>query len=110
MPIYEYRCNSCEKTFEYMQRMTEDPKKTCEACGQDALERLISATSFTLKGSGWYKDLYSSAKPAPSSGDGDKSAGKSDEGASSKKDSGKESAPKKSAESSSTKSSKKGSE
>jgi len=44
--------------------MSDPPKRKCEACGSQALERLISQTSFQLKGSGWYKDLYSSAKPA----------------------------------------------
>src|SRR5262245_57140278 len=41
--------------------MSDPPKKTCEAC-RGALERLISRTSFHLKGGGWYKDLYSSPK------------------------------------------------
>jgi putative FmdB family regulatory protein len=62
MPIYEYRCTKCEKEFEYQQRMVDPPKTVCEACGGE-LERLISRTAFQLKGSGWYKDLYSSAKP-----------------------------------------------
>ena len=66
MPIYEYRCKKCGKQFEYMQRMSDAPKRKCEACGALSLERLISHTSFQLKGSGWYKDLYSSAKPAGS--------------------------------------------
>ena len=70
MPIYEYRCKKCGKQFEYMQRMSEGPKKKCEACGALALERLISHTSFQLKGSGWYKDLYSSSKPASGSDSG----------------------------------------
>ncbi|HEU5060975.1 MAG TPA: zinc ribbon domain-containing protein [Kofleriaceae bacterium] len=70
MPIYEYRCKKCGKQFEYMQRMTEGPKRKCEACGALALERLISHTSFQLKGSGWYKDLYSSAKPSSGSESG----------------------------------------
>jgi putative FmdB family regulatory protein len=64
VPIYEYVCRKCRKTFEYMQRMSDSPKRKCEACGAQALERLISQTSFHLKGSGWYKDLYSSPKPA----------------------------------------------
>ncbi len=72
MPIYEYVCRKCNKTFEYMQRMSDPPKRKCEACGNQALERLISQTSFHLKGGGWYKDLYSSPKP------GSASAGKSD--------------------------------
>lgn len=69
MPIYEYRCKKCGKQFEYMQRMSDGPKRKCEACGALALERLISHTSFQLKGSGWYKDLYSSAKPAAAGSD-----------------------------------------
>lgn len=78
MPIYEYKCASCEETFEYSQRMADDPKTLCESCG-GALERLISRTAFQLKGSGWYKDLYSSAKPSDT-----KSAASADSGASSK--------------------------
>ena len=63
MPVYEYRCQSCNKQFEYEHRMSE--KRTeCEACG-GALERLISRTSFAFKGGGWYKDLYGTPKPNP---------------------------------------------
>jgi putative FmdB family regulatory protein len=62
VPVYEYGCKKCKREFEYQQRMDDPPKKKCEACG-GALERLISRTSFQLKGSGWYKDLYSSSKP-----------------------------------------------
>ena len=62
MPIYEYRCQQCQKVFEYSHRMSDPSKTTCEECG-GALERLISRTAFSLKGSGWYKDLYSSSKP-----------------------------------------------
>jgi putative FmdB family regulatory protein len=72
VPVYEYRCISCGKIFEYMQRITEPPLTACEECAGE-LERLISATSFHLKGSGWYKDLYSSSKKdsgAPASGEG----------------------------------------
>ena len=62
MPVYEYRCLKCSKEFEYQQRMSDPPMAVCEACGGE-LERLISRTAFQLKGSGWYKDLYSSSKP-----------------------------------------------
>jgi len=85
VPIYEYRCKKCGKQFEYMQRMSDAPKKKCEACGALALERLISSTSFQLKGSGWYKDLYSSAKPSSGSESG------SDSGSGSGSDSGSDS-------------------
>lgn len=63
MPIYEYQCKACGGEFEYQQRMSDDPKTVCESCGGN-LERLISRSSFLLKGSGWYKDLYASPKPS----------------------------------------------
>lgn len=63
MPVYEYQCKKCGREFEYQQRMADPDKTVCEACGAEALERLISRTAFQLKGSGWYKDLYSSSKP-----------------------------------------------
>jgi putative FmdB family regulatory protein len=62
MPIYEYRCQSCQHELEAHQKMSEPALRDCPACGQSALERLISATAFQLKGGGWYKDLYSSSK------------------------------------------------
>src|SRR5262245_21284135 len=71
MPVYEYRCSSCNQVFEYQQRMADPPKKECEAC-KGELERRISRSAFQFKGGGWYKDLYSSsksdAKPAPAGG------------------------------------------
>jgi putative FmdB family regulatory protein len=66
MPVYEYQCKKCGREFEYQQRMSDPDKTLCEACGAEALERLISRTAFTLKGGGWYKDLYSSTKPEKS--------------------------------------------
>jgi putative FmdB family regulatory protein len=56
MPIYEYKCNKCG-VFEVMQRITEAPLKKCPTCKGKA-ERLISSTSFVLKGSGWYATDY----------------------------------------------------
>ncbi|MBV8759760.1 MAG: zinc ribbon domain-containing protein [Deltaproteobacteria bacterium] len=63
MPVYEYKCNACGREFEVQQRMSDPELTDCEVCGKPALERLISRTAFTLKGGGWYKDLYSSTKP-----------------------------------------------
>ena len=59
MPIYEYQCESCSCRFEVMQRMTEPLLATCEKCGGH-VRRLISQTSFVLKGSGWYVTDYPS--------------------------------------------------
>ena len=70
MPIYEYQCTKCKKTFEYMQSFSEAPKKKCEKCG-GKLEKLMSAAGFILKGGGWYKDLYASQKPGSDKGSDD---------------------------------------
>lgn len=65
MPIYEYECPACEKVFEVQQRMTDDPLKTCPDC-EGEVKKLVSASSFMLKGGGWYADGYS----GPSNGNG----------------------------------------
>ncbi|MFH1831162.1 MAG: zinc ribbon domain-containing protein [Pseudomonadota bacterium] len=57
MPIYEYNCKSCGKRFECMQKISEPPIAPCPKCGGTA-DRIISKTSFLLKGGGWYKDGY----------------------------------------------------
>jgi putative FmdB family regulatory protein len=59
MPIYEYECDSCEKTFEIMQKFSDEPLRTCPECGNQ-LRKLISNTSFVLKGTGWYITDYAS--------------------------------------------------
>lgn len=54
MPIYEYECGSCGHRLESIQKMSEPALKDCPACGKSTLKKLISATGFQLKGSGWY--------------------------------------------------------
>ncbi|HBZ69535.1 MAG TPA: FmdB family transcriptional regulator [Deltaproteobacteria bacterium] len=61
MPTYEYQCEKCGHEFEREQRITDDPIKTCPKCKAPKAKRLISTTSFVLKGGGWYSDLYSSS-------------------------------------------------
>ncbi len=56
MPIYEYTCKKCG-VFEVTQRITEDPLKRCPTCG-GKVNKLISLSSFQLKGSGWYLTDY----------------------------------------------------
>lgn len=63
MPIYEYACSACGHQFEEWQKMSDKPVRTCPKCKAKKVEKLISHTSFTLKGGGWYSDLYSSGKP-----------------------------------------------
>lgn len=62
MPIYEYQCQACGKHHEEMQKITAPDLVTCPACGQPQLKKLISHTSFQLKGGGYYATDY---KPAP---------------------------------------------
>jgi len=58
MPIYEYRCESCGHELDKLQSFSDEPLVTCPACDADELKRLISQTSFHLKGSGWYVTDY----------------------------------------------------
>jgi putative FmdB family regulatory protein len=55
VPIYEYRCESCEHKLEKLQRMSDGDLVDCPECEQPALKRLVSAAGFRLKGSGWYE-------------------------------------------------------
>jgi len=98
MPIYDYACSGCGREFEVEQRIAEDPLKTCPHCRSRKVKRLISQTSFVLKGGGWYSDLYSSAKGKGADKEGasakagdDKSGGDDSSGGSSKGDSKKSS-------------------
>lgn len=64
MPIYEYECAKCGRTSEAMQKFSDPPLTVCEVCGGD-LTKLVSRTSFQLKGSGWYAtDYKKSSAPA----------------------------------------------
>src|SRR5215472_10447422 len=62
MPIYEYSCPTCGE-FEVSQRITESPLKKCPTC-KSKVRKLISATSFQLKGTGWYATDYGGKKEA----------------------------------------------
>jgi putative FmdB family regulatory protein len=56
MPIYEYHCRKCGN-FETMQKMSDKPLTQCPTCRRK-VTKLISSTSFQLKGSGWYITDY----------------------------------------------------
>jgi putative FmdB family regulatory protein len=109
MPVYEYECQKCG-TFETTQRITEEPLSKCPTC-KGKVKKLISNTSFQLKGTGWYitdyarkgKDAPKTENGASSSSSESKSESKESksEGKESKADTKKESTPSKS-ESSST--------
>ncbi|MFA5506869.1 MAG: zinc ribbon domain-containing protein [Vulcanimicrobiota bacterium] len=53
MPIYEYRCESCDSVSEKLVRNGQEPT-ACPECGEEALKRLISRAGIIFKGSGFY--------------------------------------------------------
>jgi putative FmdB family regulatory protein len=66
MPVYEYECQSCQEVVEMWQSLSEAPATACPSC-PGTLKKIISRSSFQLKGGGWYADGYSdkpAAKPA----------------------------------------------
>jgi putative FmdB family regulatory protein len=57
MPIYEYSCKKCGKTIEVIQKFSDPILKRHQGCG-GTLTKLISASAFQLKGTGWYVTDY----------------------------------------------------
>lgn len=57
MPLYEYRCEKCHRTFEVLQSFSDSELTECSECGGH-LERLLSAPAIRFKGSGWYVTDY----------------------------------------------------
>jgi putative FmdB family regulatory protein len=57
VPIYEYQCKKCGEIFEAFQKFNDDPLKQCKFC-RGHVEKLISQSSFQLKGGGWYLTDY----------------------------------------------------
>src|SRR5258708_28828292 len=63
MPIYEYACSKCGKLNEVLQKVNDPAPERCDGCGaKGTLRKLVSRSSFVLRGGGWYSDLYSSVK------------------------------------------------
>lgn len=75
MPLYEYECTACHRRTEKILKFSDPDLTLCPHCG-GALERTLTAPNVQFKGGGWYKDLYASAKPAGSGGDGSSDAAK----------------------------------
>ena len=76
MPLYEYECQQCHKHTEKRQKFSDLEITECPHCG-GKLQRVLSAPAFAFAGGGWYKDLYSSNKPAAKES-GDSSTAKSE--------------------------------
>lgn len=74
MPIYEYTCPNCNHQFEQIRAVRNADDATCPACGEDHVRRLVSASAFQFKGSGWYITDYA-RKGGKRSGASDRSSG-----------------------------------
>jgi putative FmdB family regulatory protein len=75
MPIYEYECLKCGKTTEAMQKISDPPVAECCHC-KGEVRKLISMSTFHLKGSGWYVTDYAGKNQSASvtkAGEGTKS-------------------------------------
>jgi putative FmdB family regulatory protein len=76
MPIYEYKCKKCGKEFEMFQGVADPAAKSCRFC-RGPVHKMMSLSSFHLKGSGWYATDYG-GKKAPA-GEKKKEEGKTSE-------------------------------
>jgi|SRR5882672_6393711 putative FmdB family regulatory protein len=106
MPIYEYDCQKCG-TFETTQKITDKPLAKCPTC-KGKVKKLISNTSFQLKGTGWYVTDYARKGKSNGEGNGSKPSSpesKSESKGESKSDTKSESTPSKSEKSSTSPSS-----
>ena len=63
MPLYDYSCEKCGKRFELIRNISDVSDVKCPDCNSTCRKN-ITATSFQLKGSGWYKTDYKSHGPA----------------------------------------------
>ena len=77
MPLYEYECQQCHKHTEKRQKFSDPEITECPFCS-GKLARVLSAPAFSFAGGGWYKDLYSSNKPAAKDGADSSSGSKAD--------------------------------
>ena len=59
MPFYEYECTKCHNQLEILQKISDPPVKKCELCS-GKMKKMISQSTFHLKGSGWYVTDYKS--------------------------------------------------
>lgn len=58
MPLYEYRCESCQHQFEVIRKFSDAPIAVCPKCGAGPVVKLMSSPAFQFKGSGWYITDY----------------------------------------------------
>lgn len=80
MPFYEYQCGECGHRLEVLQKISDAPLEYCPQCNAPALKKLISASAFRLKGTGWYETDFKSSGKKNGTSDTKSDAGKSSSG------------------------------
>jgi putative FmdB family regulatory protein len=77
MPLYEYACDRCGKTFEVRQKFSDEPLTLHETCG-GKVERLLSVPALQFKGTGWYVTDYARNNGGSANGSGAKTEAKTE--------------------------------
>ena len=72
MPIYEYRCSTCEFQDDLMLKVSAATTLQCPSCQKNTFEKLVSAPSFKLSGSGWYETDFKNKKESIETSDSSK--------------------------------------
>ena len=85
MPTYEYRCVSCEHQFERFQRMSDEPVKECEVCGEP-VKRLLFPVAVHFKGNGFYSTDYAKKNTIGTAGTSTANGGSTSESSAPAKD------------------------
>jgi len=63
VPIYVYKCSCCGNEDEIVRKITDpEIQPNCSKCEEGPMERVLTSSTFVLKGSGWAKDGYSGGK------------------------------------------------
>lgn len=72
MPIYEYRCSTCQFQDDLMLKVSAASTLQCPSCQRNTFEKLVSAPSFKLSGSGWYETDFKNKKESKQTSDSSK--------------------------------------
>jgi putative FmdB family regulatory protein len=92
MPTYGYRCSNCGHQFEIVQRITDEPLKTCPKC-QGKLSKMLYPVGISFKGSGFYTTDYKGSGKSPDSSSSNGAAPSKDGSSESKPETKSESKP-----------------
>jgi putative FmdB family regulatory protein len=71
VPLYEYDCRACGKSFEILQKVDDPSPAACQLCAGGPVEKRMSRTGFILKGGGWYVTDFRGGGSKPKGADSD---------------------------------------